>query len=77
MRRLVISGLGVGLIGMTLGLSGCGGGIEQGIPQDTKPQPIPSNVQTKMGPPPKRLPTPGHTGFRRGPASAGKVLGLA
>jgi hypothetical protein len=63
MRRLVASGLCVGLVALALGASGCGGGIEPGIPQDTKPQPLPPNIQTKMGPPPKTPPAPGKVGL--------------
>ncbi len=59
MRRLVLSGLAA----VALGATGCsGGGVETGMPTDTKPQPIPSNVQTKMGPPPKKMPTAGKEG---------------
>jgi hypothetical protein len=64
MRRIVLSGACVGLVALALGASGCsGGGLEAGIPQDTKPQPLPANVQTKMGPRPKKMPTPGKVGF--------------
>jgi hypothetical protein len=60
MRRLVVSGVCVGVVALALGASGCGGGgIEPGVPQDTKPQPLPDNIQTKMGPPPKKAPAPG------------------
>jgi hypothetical protein len=74
MRRVVMTGL----LATAFGVSGCGGaGIEQGIPQDTTPQPLPANVQTRMGPPPRKMPTPGHTGVLRGPGWAGKVRGHA
>jgi hypothetical protein len=72
-----MGGLGIGLAVVALGVSGCGGGIEQGIPKDTTLQPIPANVQTRMGPPPKRMPTPGKTGFLRGPVPTRKVRATA
>ncbi len=54
MRRSVMSVLTAGLFAASLFMSGCGGGgIDEGMPADVKPQPIPSNVQTKMGPPSK------------------------
>jgi hypothetical protein len=62
MRRIVFSGLAL----VALGVSGCGGGIEQGVPKDTTPQPVPANVQTRIGPPPKKMPTPGKVGAVRG-----------
>jgi hypothetical protein len=69
MRRIVLSGACVGLVALALGASGCsGGGIEAGIPQDTKPQPLPPNIQTKMGPAPKKMPTPGKVGLLHAPA---------
>jgi hypothetical protein len=77
MRRFVMSGLGIGLAVVALGMSGCGGGIEQGIPKDTTLQPIPANVQTRMGPPPKRMPTPRKAGILRGPVPAWKVRAMA
>jgi len=77
MRRSLVSCLGAGLVAMALGASGCGGGIEQGVPKDTTLQPPPSSIQTHMGPPPKKMPTAGHTSFRLGPASIATVRGHA
>ena len=70
MRRSVMSALAAGLFAASLAVSGCGGGgIEEGVPQgDLKPPPVPENVQTKMGPPPKKLPEPGKTGARISPS---------
>ncbi len=64
MRRSVMSALAAGVFAASLAVSGCsGGGVEEGMPAgDLKPQPVPENVQTKMGPPPKKLPEPGKTG---------------
>ncbi len=77
MRRIVVGGLGAALAVMALGAPGCGGGIEQGVPQDTKPQPVPANVQTRMGPPPKKLPHAGHSSLPRGTGSNRQVRGHA
>ena len=63
MRRSVMSVLAVGVFAASLVLPGCGGGgIDEGMPQgDLKPAPVPKDVQTNMGPPPKKLPEPGKT----------------
>jgi hypothetical protein len=54
MRRSVMSALTAGLFAASLALSGCGGsGIDEGVPAEVKPQPLPADVQSKMGPPPK------------------------
>jgi hypothetical protein len=78
MRRLVVSSASLGLVALALGVSGCtGGGVETGIPQDTTRQPIPADIQTKMGPPPKKMPTPGKVGLlhRHGlPSNAGAYV---
>ncbi len=51
MGRIAKGGFGALLVAMAFGVSGCGGdGLEQGLPQDTAPAVIPSNVQTKMMP---------------------------
>ncbi|MHB1561259.1 MAG: hypothetical protein ACYC61_27755 [Isosphaeraceae bacterium] len=69
MRRTVMSALTAGVFAASVAVSGCGGGgIDEGMPQgDLKPAPVPENVQIKMGPPPKQLPTPGKTGARISP----------
>jgi len=66
MKRIVVSGLGVFLIAVVVGVMGCdGGGVEPGIPADTKPG-VPLEDMNKManmgtspkGPPAAGAPTP-------------------
>jgi hypothetical protein len=62
MKRIVMSVLGAGLIGLALGVTGCGGGgMEEGVPADAKTA-KPVIMDSKMGPPPRSMPTPGKTG---------------
>lgn len=54
MKRIVMGGLGAGLVAMSLGVSGCGGGgIQEGMPSDVNSLPKPATIESKMGPPPK------------------------
>jgi hypothetical protein len=54
MKRIVMSGLGAGLIAVSLGVAGCGGGgISEGMPADVNSLPKPVTIESKMGPPPK------------------------
>jgi hypothetical protein len=64
MRRIVMGGLGAGLVAMSLGVSGCsgGGGIGEGMPADVGSLPKPAIMDSKMGPPPK--PVHGKVGGR-------------
>ncbi len=51
MGRIVKGGVGALLVAFSFGVSGCGSdGLDAGLPQDTAPAVIPSNVQTKMMP---------------------------
>jgi hypothetical protein len=53
MKRIVMGGLGAGLVAMSLGVAGCGGGISEGMPSDVNSLPKPATIESKMGPPPK------------------------
>ena len=66
MRRVVMGGLGAGLVAMSLGVAGCGGGggIGEGMPSDVNSLPKPATIESKMGPPPKSTPTHGKVGGR-------------
>jgi hypothetical protein len=51
MRRFKMIGFGAVLAAIVFGVSGCGGGgLAEGLPQDTATPPIPPNVQMKMVP---------------------------
>ena len=64
MRRVVMGGLGAGLVAMSLGVAGCGGGgIGEGMPSDVNSLPKPATIESKMGPPPKTT-APGKVGGR-------------
>ena len=55
MRRIMVTTLATALVTMCLGVAGCGGGIEEGVPKDISNLPTaPPSVQTKMGPPSKK-----------------------
>jgi hypothetical protein len=63
MKRIVMGGLGAGLVAMSLGVAGCGGGgISEGMPSDVNSLPKPATIESKMGPPPKA--THGKVGVR-------------
>jgi hypothetical protein len=51
MRRFAMGGFGAVLVAIAFGVPGCGGGgVEEGLPQDTTTPAIPANVQMKMVP---------------------------
>lgn len=63
MRRFLVGGLGTALL---FGLVGCGGGgVEEGVPKDTKPDVSLDTVKANMGDTkvnPNKLPTGSETG---------------
>jgi hypothetical protein len=51
MRRLLVTGLSIAWLFGAVGLTGCGGGgVEEGIPADTKPAVPLDSIKTQMVP---------------------------
>jgi|HubBroStandDraft_4_1064222.scaffolds.fasta_scaffold1824114_1 hypothetical protein len=72
MRRFTMGGFGAVLVAVAFVVPGCGGGgVEEGLPQDTATPPIPPNVQMKMVPF-KNQQARGKTSGARGHASVSR-----
>jgi hypothetical protein len=55
MKRRMLGGLSLAATVLSLGLLGCGGGVEEGVPQDLTKKPVPPDpkwmdMTGKMGP---------------------------
>jgi hypothetical protein len=60
MRRLLVTGLSIAGLSLSLAVTGCGDGGQEGVPTDTTPGVPIDSVKTQMAPvksPPKGSPT--------------------